>query len=381
MIIEYQSIIDRKKESILNTYHELHQLAEPSWKEEKTSHYIREKLIQAGLKVQTFANHYGLVAEIEGETNTVIGLRADLDALIQEVDGVVKANHSCGHDAHSTMVLYSALSIAESQVKPKNTLRFIFQPAEEKAEGALQMMEDGALQHVKFLGGLHLRPKIEIPLGVASPVILHGSTASLKGAIQGSPAHAARPEEGNNPIEAAALLIQAIKQIRLKGAHSYSIKMTELHAGEASNLIPEKARFTFDLRADSNETMDELIKEAQQTIKNVADTTGTIIENGVAEYAPAAVQNPLAISLAEKAIVSTLGNEGLVPTLVSPGAEDFHFYTLKNPDLKATMIGLGCDLAPGLHHPKMSFNTDALFYGTQILTSMLLEADQINWEL
>jgi amidohydrolase len=371
--------IDQQRERILKTYQELHLLAEPSWREEKTSAYIKNKLLKAGLNVQSFERHYGLVAEIKGKRQDVIAFRADMDALVQEVEGVVRPNHSCGHDAHSTMVLFTALTLVENNMFPTHTIRFIFQPAEEKAGGALQMMKDNAIKHAKFLAGIHLRPSIEIPFQKAAPVIMHGSTVSIKGVIKGLPAHAARPEEANNPIEAAALLIQAIKKIHLEDAASNSIKITELHAGEASNYIPETARFTFDLRAGSNETMSRLIEEAQQIIEKVSVLTKTEINTTLLEYSPAAVKNDVAISIAENAIVSVLGPDNIVPICHSPGAEDFHFYTLKNPSIAATMIGLGCGLNPGLHHPNMTFNQEALIYGTKILTQLLVEADKRRW--
>ncbi|MDQ0857796.1 amidohydrolase [Bacillus sp. V2I10] len=370
-------IADEHKKEILKTYQELHLLAEPSWEEEKTSQYIKEKLVNAGFIIQTYEGHFGFIAELEGEQSDVIALRADMDALVQEVDGVVVPNHSCGHDAHSTMVLFTALTL--SKQKMKHTVRFIFQPAEEKAAGALKMMEENVLQKVKFLGGIHLRPVMEIPFGKAAPVILHGSTASIKGVIKGVPAHAARPELGNNPLETAALLIGAIRQIQLNAADHYSIKITELHGGEASNLIPENARFTLDLRAESNDTMEMLLEKAKHTITKIEELTETEITSKVEEYSPAAVKNLPAIEIARKAIVSILGEENTEEACVSPGAEDFHFYTAENPAIAATMIGLGCGLKPGLHHPKMQFNQEALVYGTKILTQMLLDADQQRW--
>jgi len=94
------------------------------------------------------------------------------------------------------------------------------------------------------------------------------------------------------------------------------------------------------------------------------------------EYVPAAVKNERAMKMAEKAIEEVLGEENIVPVCISQGAEDFHFYTAKNPGLAATMIGLGCGLTPGLHHPEMKFNLDALIYGTKILTQTLLTALQ-----
>ncbi|MDT9024268.1 amidohydrolase [Rossellomorea yichunensis] len=369
--------VDEHHDEILKTYQELHQLAEPSWMEEKTSSYLKTKLSEAGFSVKTYEGHYGFIAELKGEQSEVIALRADMDALLQEVDGVVKPNHSCGHDAHSTMVLYTALALAEKKLN--HTVRFIFQPAEEKAAGALKMIEENVLYNVKFLGGIHLRPEMEVPYGIAAPVIVHSSTATLKGTIKGIPAHAARPEHGNNPLEAASLLIQAVKRIRLNVNNHYSIKITELHGGESSNSIPENAHFTFDLRAESNDTMTALLEKAEQVISGIQQETDTGITYQVEEYLPAAVRDPRAIELAREAIRSVLGEDNVASACISPGAEDFHFYSLNHPGLSSTMIGLGCGLSPGLHHPSMEFNQESLVYGTKILIEMLLVADRHDW--
>jgi amidohydrolase len=369
--------VDEPHDEIFKTYEELHDLAEASWQEEKTAQYLKEKLSRAGYHIQTFEGHFGFVAEFNRKSAQVIALRADMDALVQEVEGVVKPNHSCGHDAHSTMVLFAALSLIKQPMK--HTIRFIFQPAEETAEGALKMIEEQVLKDVVFLGGIHLRPAMEIPLGKAAPVISHGSTTSIKGWIEGVPSHAARPEKGNNPLEAAAAMIQALKQIRLDVPDAYSVKITELHGGEASNSIPSKARFTLDLRARSNETMTQLIEQTNHVMTKVAELTKTEVTSAAAEFSPAAVKHEHAIDLATKAISATLGRENVVSECASPGAEDFHFYSLKHPTVASTMIGLGCNLLPGLHHPNMDFNKEALMDGTKILIQLLLEADQQNW--
>lgn len=371
----FQFITDCK-EQILQTYRELHELAEPSWEEQRTSRYLQEKLSSAGLQVTSFAGHHGFIAEIPGEKEGVIALRADMDALVQEVNGEIIANHSCGHDGHSTMALYTALALKNSDMQLSHTIRFIFQPAEELAEGALQMMEEGVLNDVLFLGGVHVRPHTEVPFGQAAPVILHGSSSTIKGGITGTPAHAARPEEGNNPIEAASMLIQSLQRIRLTGGKKFSIKMTELHSGETSNSVPATARFTLDIRAEANETMEALLEKTVHLLKSTAALTETKIDYETAGYSPAAIENAAAVRIARQAIRSVLGEENTAGPCISQGAEDFHFYTWKTPHIAATMIGLGCDLKPGLHHPQMSFNTDALIYGTKILTEMIIRADR-----
>ncbi|MGG1662677.1 M20 peptidase aminoacylase family protein [Brevibacillus sp. NRS-1366] len=367
--------LNQNQERIIQTYRDLHELAEPSWEEKRTSDYLLHRLEEVGYSVQQFEGHYGLIAQIEGETSDVVALRADMDALVQDVDGVVKANHSCGHDAHSTMVLHTAIALASGNLRPYKTVRFIFQPAEEKGEGALQLITDGALNNVKMLLGVHLRPVMEVPYGKAAPAILHGASTSIRGVIKGLQAHAARPQNGKNPIEAASFLIQALQGIRLQAGDPFSVKMTQLHAGgESSNIIPDKATFTLDMRAQTNEGMAELKEKTVHTMETVAALTGTSIEWESDGYSPAATLNDKMIKLAAGAIAKVLGPENLAESCVTQGGEDFHFYALENPDLSATMIGLGSDLRPGLHHPHMSFRLDALVYGTKILTTALLEA-------
>ncbi|MBM7692798.1 amidohydrolase [Peribacillus deserti] len=369
--------IEQNREKLFKTYLDLHGLAEPSWQEKLTSQYIHQALKDAGISVQTFTHHYGLIAEIPGKEKEIVALRADMDALIQELDGAIKPNHSCGHDAHSTMVLYTALAIAQSGLIPKKTLRFIFQPAEEKGEGALQMLKDQALEDVQYLFGIHVRPSFEVPFKKASPVIIHSSAGTVKGTIKGVQAHAARPRDGINAIEAAALLVQKLKQIQMPKGETGSIKMTQLQSGNnATNVIPETAVFALDARAQTNDAMNMLKKLATSAINEVKAETGAEISWAMDEYVPAAIVNESAKSLAEEAITSILGSDNLIPACISPGGEDFHFYTLDNPGIKATMIGLGCGLSPGLHHPQMKFNPEALIYGTQILTKAIFLASE-----
>ncbi len=365
--------IEQQSSAIFTTYKELHCLAEPSGEEKKTSQYIIEKL--KNIPTKTYSNHYGIIAEIQGETQEVVALRADMDALTQEVDNVVKANHSCGHDAHSTMVLHTALSLLEQNIRPKRTIRFLFQPAEEIGIGAKLMMESNALEQVTFLLGLHLRPQFEVPFGQASPVIIHGSTVTITGTITGLQAHAARPNLGINAIEATSLLVQQLKEIRLSTDISHSIKMTQLQTdGNASNIIPSTVTFALDVRAQTNEVMNELLKITEQIITYVSSISRTTITFKQTAFIPAAITNAKAIQLVQSAIEQVLGTENTLTEIISPGGEDFHFYSLKHPEISATMVGLGCGLTPGLHHPQMTFSQEALIYGTQILTTAILMA-------
>ncbi|MCK9906322.1 M20/M25/M40 family metallo-hydrolase, partial [Frankia sp. Cpl3] len=130
----------------------LHANPEISWKEVKTTRYLEERMRSLGLRVTTFPDCTGLVAEW-GEGKPVIGLRTDIDALWQEVDGEWRANHSCGHDAHMTMILETVETLLASGFQPKGTLKILFQPAEEKGDGALRLVEKGMVDDIDYLYG------------------------------------------------------------------------------------------------------------------------------------------------------------------------------------------------------------------------------------
>lgn len=363
------------RERILETFQHLHTHPEISWEETETTAYIKQHLEAAGCKVQTFPDCTGVIGDFgnfNGQ-NPIIGIRADMDALWQEVDGTFQGNHSCGHDAHMTMVLGVLWKLAEDpSLKEKVAVRFIFQPAEEVGTGALKMTEKGVIDDVDYLFGIHLRPAQETPNGYAAPCIVHGATGSLEIAISGDDAHGARPHLTSNAIEVGTHIVNAINMIHLDPRIPHSVKVTKFQAGgKNTNIIPGQATLAIDLRAQTN----QLMKQLEEKVQDILETTeklfqspiSIIDQNGIV----AAEVNKEAEDIASIAIQHVLGKDKQTPPLVTPGGDDFHFYTIKKPTLKATMIGLGCDLKPGLHHPKMTFDREALFNGINVLTEII----------
>jgi len=125
------------------------------------------------------------------------------------------------------------------------------------------------------------------------------------------------------------------------------------------------------MRAQCNELMDELHKRVLDIIHNARELYQTEIVVTDDYGIVAAESSEGAQQFAAKAIGNVLGSDKLVPPIVTPGGDDFHFYKVNVPNLKATMIGLGCDLAPGLHHPNMQFDIDSLFNGINIFTEVI----------
>ncbi|MCZ2969638.1 M20/M25/M40 family metallo-hydrolase, partial [Acinetobacter baumannii] len=127
------------------------------------------------------------------------------------------------------------------------TVRFIFQPAEEKGNGALKMVEKGAVDDADFLFGVHLRPIEELSLKQAAPSIRHGAAGFLEGMIHGEDAHGARPHQGVNAIDVISMINIGLKNIWLPPQSSYSVKMTRCQAGgDNLNIIPGNGHFSLD---------------------------------------------------------------------------------------------------------------------------------------
>lgn len=371
-----QKLSEEMKQTVMDIFEHLHANPEVSWKEYETTEFLKQKLEDAGCRTRTFSDCTGVVGEI-GSGSPVVAVRADIDALWQEVNGTFRTNHSCGHDSHMTMALGTLMLLKKQPQLPSGTIRFIFQPAEEKGGGALKMIEEGVLDDVDYLYGVHVRPIQETQNGRCAPSILHGSSQHIEGTIIGEEAHGARPHLGKNSIEIAAFLVHKLGLIHIDPKIPHTVKMTKLQAGgDSSNIIPGKATFSLDLRAQTNEAMETLIAETERACEAAAAAFEAKIELHKEHSLPAATQNKEAEGIMAEAITDVIGADQLDEPLVTTGGEDFHFYAVKVPNLKTTMLGLGCGLQPGLHHPHMTFDRNAMFTGIHILANAVLKTFQ-----
>lgn len=363
-----------KEQAQLQTlWEDLHELAEVSFKEFETTAYLLKYFKNEGFSPVEFKGIPGFYVEL-GKGKPVIGLRADMDALMQNVDNVMKANHSCGHDAHMTIVsgVMNRLKLVESELK--GTVRAIFQPAEELGNGSVEVVKEGVADDLDYLYGVHVRPHNEINYPACAPSIVHGAGTFIKGKIYGEDHHGARPNEGVNTIEVGSTIVQQLQQIHTTPHIPASVKMTNFHAGTDNlNIIPGEATFGLDLRAQDNDVMDEIKNKVSNIIKNLEKLYNLKIEIEIDDEVPAAIINEEAEICLSKAIVEELGEENLRPRLQTSGSDDFHFYTLLRPHIKATMLALGADVKPGLHDPNMTFNKDAITNGVNILTNVCLD--------
>ncbi len=357
------------EETIYQWFDHFHKYPEVSWKEFETTKKIASILDELQVTYRLLGDVPGLIAEI-GTGDEIIAVRADIDALWQEVDGKWQANHSCGHDANMTMVLGSLLLLKDRPLQHR--VRFIFQPAEELGNGACAAFDRGAVDGVTHLFGVHLRPIEELPLGKISPAIHHGAAYFLEGTIQGIDAHGARPHQGKNAIDVIMAIQQMLHSIHLSPFEPYSAKLTKIIAdGGSTNIIPGNASFSMDIRAQHNQQLELLRSKIESGLKSIQQQFDIDMGWNWIDFTPGAEVSPIAAKMAKDAIIETLGEEHLADEITTPGSDDFHFYTVKKPELKAAMIGIGANLSPGLHHPKMTFDRSAMIDAAKVLACVL----------
>lgn len=360
---------------ISEIFNHVHTNAELSNEEYKTTDYIYNFLQKEGFEPVKFKNITGLYCDVGNWSGDypLIGIRADIDALYQEVDGKLQANHSCGHDSHIAMVIGAMLKIKDHEALKTRGVRFVFQPAEEVGTGALDVLKEGVIEPLDYMFGIHLRPIEEAGDGYLSPSIEHGSAGSFEFKIVGNDAHGARPHLNHNSIEVGTDIVNMLSKIHINPMVPSSAKMTKFMAGSKSlNIIPGSAECGIDVRAQTNEAMKELKSRVHNILEYIEEFYDVKIEDLEVSSMVSSESNDEAIEVFRSAIIDTVGEEYLLDPLVTSGGDDFHNYTVQYPELKGAMLGLGCDLTPGLHHPDMTFNRDRMETGADVLYQAIL---------
>ena len=357
--------------NVLTHYQYLHTIPEPGFEEVKTSAYLAEKLAAAGFKVtQNLAGTTGLVAEYDsGVPGPVFGIRADMDALTHIINGKKEFRHTCGHDAHSSMLLAAAEEALATGIIKKGRFKAVFQPAEELGAGALKILESGILEDVDYLLGMHIRPTQECPAGGAICEMRYSAGCQFRARIKGKQSHGARPHLGINPIDASVCAIAAVNAIHMDPRIPFSVKCTRFHADSGVfNSVPEFADITFDMRAQDNPTMKEMREKVIRAIENGAAAVGAKAEEFefYTDFPAAEGFEPEFAKVVRESVTEVVGEENIIPAFNTSGGEDFFCFPVNLPHLKVGFVGLGVGAEPGLHHQDMHFDPKYLENGVSI---------------
>ncbi len=352
-----------------------HQNPELMYDVHETAGDVAEKLKAFGCdEVVSGIGKTGVVGVIRGnhQGGGVIGLRADMDALpITEVSSLPHASknpgkmHACGHDGHTAMLLGAAKYLSETR-NFSGTAIVIFQPAEEGGAGGKAMVDDGLMERfgIQEVYGLHNMPGMAVGEFAICEGPIMASTDEFKITLQGRGAHAAMPHQGIDPIVAGAHLVSMLQTIVSRGANPLDglvVSVTQFHAGNTYNVIPETASLNGTIRSLNKETRAFAEKRLREITKSIAEASGCEYTMDFRIGYPVTFNHGdatrKAIETARLVSGDARVNEAVKPMM---GGEDFAYMLEARP---GAYIFMGNGDTAGLHHPAYDFNDDAIPHG------------------
>jgi amidohydrolase len=361
---------------------DLHAHPELSFEEHRTADLVARQLTDWGIEVHRGVGQTGVVGVIHGRDGgrcgRAIGLRADMDALpMQELNQFAHASrhpgrmHACGHDGHTTMLLGAAQYLAQSRAFDGSVV-LLFQPAEEHGGGAQVMIEDGLFERfpVEAVFGTHNWPGLPAGQIALSPGPVMASTNEFKIVIQGKGGHAAMPHLSIDPVPIACQLVQGLQTIisrNTKPLDSAVLSVTMIHAGEASNVVPDHCEIQGTVRTFRTEVLDLVETRMREVAQHICAAHQASCEFHFERNYPATVNHPEATDFARKVLGERAGAYPLIEQEPTMGAEDFSYMLQARPGAYFFLgngDGLHREGGHGagpcmLHNPSYDFN-DAL---------------------
>jgi hippurate hydrolase len=323
---------------------DLHAHPELCYEEQRTADVVAARLAEWGIPVVRGLGVTGVVGIIKnGTSSRAIGLRADMDALpMQELNTFDHASrhpgkmHACGHDGHTAMLLGAAHYLSRHR-NFDGTVVLIFQPAEEGGAGARKMIEDGLFEQFPMdaVYGMHNWPGLPMGSFGVVPGPMMASSNEFRVVVKGKGAHAAQPHRGIDPVMVAVQVAQAWQTIISREKNPLEtavLSITQIHAGSATNVIPDEAVLIGTVRTFSTEVLDLVERRMEEMASGVAAAYNASVDFGFKRNYPPLVNHPEQTAFAVEAMGAVVGaanvNTAIEPTM---GAEDFAFMLQAKP--------------------------------------------------
>ena len=355
----------------------IHAHPETAFEEYETASFVAKKLQEFGIEIDQGLARTGVVGTLRGNhgNGPAIGLRADMDALdIQEtsthdyVSTKPGKMHACGHDGHTTMLLGAAKYLSETR-NFSGTVHFIFQPAEEIAGGGREMVNDGLFTKFpcKTVWGMHNFPGQDIGTFAVCPGPAMAAADTIDITLKGQGTHAAFPHQGTDVMVAASHLVTALQTISSRSIdpmESVVLSITQIHAGETYNIIPEEITLKGTVRSFKTEIQDIAETSIRRITDGITKAFGMKYEVTYTRGYPATINSLPESEFAAEVAADVVGEENVLTDLAPKmGAEDFSFMLNENP---GCYIWVGNGPGKGgcyLHNPKYDFNDEVLPIG------------------
>ncbi|MDR3077065.1 MAG: amidohydrolase [Synergistaceae bacterium] len=378
-------------EELRDTRRHLHAHPELSWREAETSKYIERKLTGLGLsnvKRGFGGTESGVTGDLVCSDGPCVAIRADIDALPiaeeneseyrSENDGVM---HACGHDGHMSALLGAARILVTMKSRVRGSVRFIFQPAEETGDpsGARAVIGDGALEGVDAIGGMHVWSFVKSGTVQWRNGPVMASSDKFSATFTGRGGHGAMPHSAVDPIVAAADFIGALQTIisrELDPVDPAVVTVGKISAGEAFNIIPDKAEILGTLRSFKPETRRGMEPRLSRIADGIASAHRCRAETSVKYLLPSVVNDRRITDIFRRAAAEVAGDENVEESPPLMVSEDFSFYQERVP---GTFFFLGagnpaCGAEYPHHSPRFNIDENALATGAALLAAFAARA-------
>jgi hippurate hydrolase len=323
---------------------DIHAHPELCYEEQRTADVVASRLTEWGIPVVRGLGVTGVVGIIKnGSSDRAIGLRADMDALpMQELNTFEHASrhagkmHACGHDGHTAMLLGAAHYLSQNR-NFDGTVYVIFQPAEEGGAGARRMIEDGLFERFPMdaVYGLHNWPGMAAgKFGVVAGPMM-ASSNEFRVVVKGKGAHAAQPHRGIDPVMVAVQIAQSWQTIISREKNPLDtavLSITQIHAGSATNVIPDDAVLIGTVRTFTTDVLDLVERRMEEIANGVAAAFNAGVDFSFKRNYPPLVNHAAQTAFAIEAMKAVVGADN-VDANVEPtmGAEDFAFMLQAKP--------------------------------------------------
>ena len=377
MLSEIKNIAETFAPRLIEIRRHLHANPELSGEEYQTSAYVAGVLSSCGISVKEAVGKTGVVGELagSGRDRRTLAIRTDMDALpINEHTKLEFASHNpgimhaCGHDVHSTLGLGTAMVLSQLSESLPGNVRFLFQPAEEIAQGAKWMVEDGAMEGIDAIYGVHVFPSIPARHVGIRYGALTSAADELEIVIHGESGHGARPHQAIDAIWIAAQVITTLQQAISRTQnplHPIVLSLGQIEGGRAHNVIADRVRMIGTVRSLYPDSHANLPQWIENIVSHTCQMFGGKCEVNYRRGVPSVYNDETLTQILESATREAWGDD-CVQILLEPslGAEDFSVYLEKAP---GCMFRLGVGHSDRnnypLHHPKFEIDEAAIITG------------------
>ncbi len=361
--------------------HDIHQHPELAFQELRTSDLVAERLSSWGYTVTTGLGGTGVVGQlVRGQGGKRVGIRADMDALpIEETTGLPYASshpgimHACGHDGHTVMLLAAAKYLA-AHSQFNGTLNLIFQPAEEGFGGARRMMDDGLFEQFPCdaIFAMHNMPGHPVGQLLFRDGALMASSQNITITLEGVGSHGAMPHHAADPVVAGAAIIMGLQTIVSRNVPPLEmavITVGAFHAGQANNVIPQRAELKLSVRALNRDVSTMVNTRITNLVQAQAQSYGVQATVDFTGGYPVLVNTTAETEFARMIGYELVGTERVVPqTEQLTGSEDFSFMLEEVPG-SYLLIGNGDQSTGGhgacmVHNPNYDFSDENIGIGS-----------------